>query len=182
MYTFTRIKAHRKCDITGWYLKISDYDLLLKINGHAARALFLKFGKDPHLFDKNGIPKTTSSLMLDPIALASKWLSSATNGLNNFGVIYVNRNNGIVCGDHLEIIEQFVGDKIEFPACEKDDVRIVISKWGGCKHFYLSSDKISIFSGEKYNTFDDVMTEALKYAHPFNITQNKDFKYSTDGD
>jgi hypothetical protein len=171
-YTFVRIKTHP--NLTGWYLAIRSADVGLTMDMHksAATAMFLKFFKNPHVFDQKTLePKYEGYEAYHPLKLAAGWLNTAFKGLAKFGVIYMNSAHGLWFGENVEIVETRESEKLVFPKSGIDDaMKITISKWALAEHYYLSASNNQVFSQPKFNTYEEAITEARKFAHDENIT------------
>ncbi len=187
-YTFVRIKVHPKCDLTGWYLAIrsADIDLTMDMHKSAAISMFHKFFLNPHVFDPKTLePKYEGYEHYHPVKLAAGWLNTALKGLMAHGVIYMNTAHGLLFGETVEILDTRESEKLEYPAADNnDDVKITITSWERGQHFYLVASSNQVFSRHKFDTLDEAMTEAKRYAHEKNITYKlgDGHFYKTEGD
>lgn len=184
-YTFARIKAHPYSDESGWCLQITKeaVHLTQAMHKRVATALFLKFFKDPHLFE-DGKPRREDSPFYHPIKLAAGWLDTAMRGLREHGVIYVNRATGMVFGDSVQVLELRQSEKLEFPVGEnhKEGVTIRMTRWGAGTHYYLTASNNQIFSKPKFDSYEEAMVEARKYAFERNIQFNDVYENYHEGD
>lgn len=173
-YKFTRLKLHPKVELSDWLLEINNLDRFMDMHQSATLATFKRFGLNPHLADK---PE------YNPIKLASGWATTAMKGLTDHGVVYMNRNHGLFFGK-IEILEERTSEKFEFPDGDnhKEGVRITISRYGGCQHYYLNSNVNRAFSQPKFNTPEEAIAEAKQHAFANNIEFSADYAYAKDGD
>lgn len=184
-FRFARVKVHPKLDLSGWYLVLDDYESLMEMHRSACGSLFMKFHRDPHLFDqKTWRPVSDQAQFYNPVKLGAGWLNSAQMGMLRHGVIYMNRQHGMLYGDNVEIIENRESEKLVFPDNDdhKDGVRIVVSKWGNGQHYYLNANQTIAFSQPKFDTAEEALAEARVYAFEANIKIDETRHYSRDGD
>lgn len=189
VYRFARIKVHPKLDLSGWYLVIekANIDLMFDMHRSAACSTFMRFHRDPHLYNqKTWQPVSDHAEFFNPVKLSAGWLSSIERAMRDFGVAYMNRNHGLLYGT-VQVLETRDLDKLEFPKDEdeqhKDGVTITISRWGCGTHYYLSGNKQQVFSQPKFDTYDEAMVEARKHAFEKNITfKPTEFMYAREGD
>jgi hypothetical protein len=173
-YTFVRLKVHPKLDLTDWYLAIpaSAFDLTMAMHKSVAASMFNRFFLNPHVFDQTTAePKYEGYEAYHPLKLAAGWLTTAFKGLGKFGVIYMNSAHGLWFGENVEIVETMESEKLAFPKSSiHDAMKITISKWALAEHYYLSASNNQVFSHPKFNTYEEAITEARKFAHDENIT------------
>lgn len=185
-YTFVRIKVHPKCDLTGWYLAIpaSAIDLQMNMHKSATWAMFHKFFMNPHVFDQQGMPKHEGYEHYHPVKLAAGWITTALRGLAAHGVVYMNRDHGLLFGENVEILESRESEALEFPVLDTiDGIKITISRWASGEHYYLTASNSQVFSQPKFDSYDEAVAEARKYAHEMNITfKPADHLYIREGD
>lgn len=187
-YTFARIKVHPKLDLTAWYLVIRRemVDLTMDMHRSASISMFLKFHRDPHLFNqKTWQPVSDQAQFFNPVKLASGWLQTAMKGLGQFGVVYMGTAHGLIFGEKVDIVETREGQSFDdWPKDDpRDDVKITISIWAGGEHYYLSASNNQVFAQPKFDTYGEALAEARKYAHPHNIELSRGgYIYKTEGD
>lgn len=186
-YRFALLKVHPRLELTGWYLVVNDMDTVMEIHRSAAQSMFLKFGRDPHLYNQQtGAPVCRHRAdLFNPVKLSAGWLTTAEKAMSQYGVIYVNYNHGIFFGKNVEILEERESNELRFPIEEsqKDGVWITISRFGGGNHYYLrASAGAPVFSQPKFNTEEEARTEALRHAHSAHIRVESARPYFRDGD
>lgn len=186
-YEFHRVRCHPKLDLSGWYLVITHdaQDLLEQVHRSVAQGMFMRFHTDPHLYNQKTWKPTEWGQFYNPVRLAAGWIQSALDGLYKHGMIYVNNCGGLMFGESHEVFETCIRDVLKFPdaADHKDGVKITISRYGGCPHYYLRSNKTMLFSQDKFDTFDAAMFEAKQYAFENNIEYSEsEFVYGREGD
>jgi hypothetical protein len=186
-YTFARIKVHPKLDLTAWYLVITRemVDLTMDMHKSAAISMFLKFHRDPHLFDqKTWQPTSDHSQFFNPVKLSAGWLQTAMKGLGQFGTIYMGTAHGLLFGEKVDVLETREGQSFDdWPKDDpKDGVTITITSWRGGDHFYLSASNNQVFAKPKFDTLDEAMAEARKYAFEKNISYKPNYRSFVEGD
>jgi len=186
-YNFARIKTHPKLDLSGWYLVIrkEDVGLTMEMHKSAATTMFLKFFRDPHLFDQKGAPRNENGTLFNPIKLAAGWIESALKGLARHGVIYMNHCHGMLFSESVDVLETRHSETRVFPKGDdhKEGVKITVSRWAAGEHYYLSASNNRIFSKPKYDTYEEAMAEARLYAFAGNISfKPADHLYTREGD
>lgn len=165
----------------GWWLLVETPELFATIQKSVTAGLFLKFLHNPHF--EQCYPGQSAT------ALAAKWTQMAEKYFGFYKKIIVNQNGGmvgLVGVDKLDIVEVFETETLAYPENKIASRRITISRWYGGQHWYLQCAEKVIFSAEKFNTFDDAMREARKYALEERIhvadSYEYDQFYTRDGD
>lgn len=187
-YHFARIKVHPKLDLTAWYLVIRKEAVNLTMDMHksAATSMFLRFFRDPHLFDqKTWKAKNAYGEFFNPVKLSAGWLQTALNGLSQFGVVYMGTAHGLLFGERVEIVEERTSEKLEFPKGDehKEGVKITISRWAAGEHYYLNASNNQVFAQPKFDTYEEALAEARKHAFEGNIAfKPGDYQYKNEGD
>lgn len=184
VFRFVLLKVHPRCDVTGWYLAIDDIDLLMRMHKSAATSAFMRHHSDPHLYDqKTWEPRNTLADILNPIRISAGWLQTAHRGLFEHGTIYMNRAHGLLFGSVHVLDERTLGT-LHFPVEEndKDGVEIAISRWGSGKHYYLNANNGQVFSSNKFDTAEEAVTEAKRFAHAGNVRFSDKRVYEREGD
>jgi hypothetical protein len=183
-YTFALIKAHPQGE-AGWCLAIPKdaFELSMEMHGRVIKQMALKFFKDPHLFN-DGEPRREDSPFYHPIKLAAGWMNTCLRGLTEYGIVYMNRATGLVFGDAITVLETRESATLEFPKSDnKDGVKITISRWAAGLHYYLSANTNQVFKELKFDSYDEAMAEARKYAHDDSISfKPGDHIYAREGD
>ncbi len=187
-YRFVKIKVHPRIpDLFGWYLVITkdDINLFFDTHRHTAQSMFMKFHRDPHLYDqKTWKPVGDMADFYNPVRLSAGWLETAEKAMGQYGVIYVNPAGGMIYGT-VEIVDEIENERLVFPTPPDPDLLITISRWGDGRHFYLSSKQRPVLSEQnKFNTIKEAHDEACRHALPANITvkDTGKFTYTREGD
>lgn len=186
-YHFVKLKCHPKIpDLFGWYLAITqpEIDLFMKCHRSAVGTLFMKFHNDPHLFDQKTFRATSEhSHFFNPVKLGAGWLMTAQKAIFEHGIVYMNKCHGLTFGK-VEIVEELVLNELRFPLNdeEKKDTIITVSRWGSGTHYYLRANNGQVFSQPKFDTMDEALVEARKFALEKNIRVKENFSYARDGD
>lgn len=180
---FAYAKTHPLVD-PDWLVVIDTPDLLFEFHKRVTVRLALKYGADPHLFDERGHPKNHCALIMSPVNLGSKWLSSAERFYQEHGKVYMNRAGGLCPSPH---VLKYV-DSAFWPASHPMEGEVVyISKYPNGNHYYLRSTTDRIFPVEKCHSYAEAVDMATKFAPGAEVRQSKAYgqtpvKYLLEGD
>jgi len=163
-FVFLKIRPSASSKATEWVVLVekNDIDLITVLRNALAAKLFLKFKKDPHLYE-NEVPQNLMSVLYSPTRLIDGWSDTMDRLLNNDNAVYINVNGGIVPKDRsVKVVLREEKDEFAFPVTYEDEI-IRVSCWKNGKHWYLSSNKDRIFVPEKFDTIAEATMESKKY-------------------
>lgn len=158
MYRFHRCQSHPDFpNLIGWYLELRPDDLatFMVLHEHVTRALYVRYGMDPHLKDNPHY---------NPLILASGWVESVEKFREEGVTLEINCHGGMWTLDGLIILATVEQEELQWPDHFDDEV-ITISKWPDAKHYYLCSNKNRIFVPDKFNQYEDAEQAALLYTN-----------------
>lgn len=178
-FTFARLRS------MGWYLVItaSDYSLMNTVHKSCTVTAAKRYWNDPHMVDiTTGQPKNSLAEMYHPVKLAGGWIQTVEKGLQKFGTVYVNKQHGLWFGSDVDILDTYTCTQLKFPDDKIKDLKIVISRYPGGAHWYLTPSDGSIFQYHKFNALGYALEEAQKHCLNRNITVDENIKQSISGD
>lgn len=168
-----------------YYRIVESLDELLSINERFAQFYYRNFFSDPHNIkdvakEELGIVHFRHPLNLLPkryFTLFNQWQSGAKIALNKVGGWMTIDNN---CKIISEVESK---DWPDFIKPEKTPW-IQIRKWPLGNHYYLICRKPLLLSQEKYNTYEEALTEAKKHTTEDRIQYKEAeiFNYPSSGD
>lgn len=161
MYTFVQMKCHPKIrHLKVWCLKIlaAEMDIFASIHTSVATHIFLRFGKDPHLFYQDmGEAREEESRFCTPLHLAGLWGETVERVLQEFGYVLINESGGLFPPRKplrpLATVHQKECVWPDSYTKKYADELITILRWQDGKHYYLKSNRGRIFLPDKHNSF-----------------------------
>ena len=157
-YEFVRCAPDSRFpDSQCWYLQLptDDQALFERVHGAMAKALYDRYGKDPHFDDTTpfgpiGLPK-----------LGGLWAQGFELLASVQEIVYVNSMFGFLPGLPKDIMAHETRPKLEWPTEVKG--YITISRWPRRPHWYLSTRDGRTFDPPKHNTLEFAKRHALKF-------------------
>lgn len=153
-YTFYRcIPEKRFPNEQCWYVELlpGDVGLLAELNRAIAYFYLMKF----------------TSGVVSPRFLLEQWMCQVEKFLLDRNAILVNCRGGILLKSSVIILAKTTNTKLIWPEYFPDE-EIIISRWSGGTHWYLSSTKERLFADNKFDTIEEASDTALMY-----VTQDK---------
>lgn len=144
-----------------------------------------KYFSDPHKINSRKVPRNIESLILHPINISYEFIKNILFYLREGKTIYINRNGGYCSDDGFKILEEIEKDELIFPNIYDKHIseKIIISRFVGCKHYYLRSTERMVLEQLKYDSLRQAKEAALKYTTEANIIIKDDvFVYQKQGD
>lgn len=213
-YKFVYVSLNKVPSIKGWYLIIEPDENIIKnicirtgsvleeVSDKWIQSYSQRYFGDKHTnmddalnrveYDEKRYGKVSDgaltslffSTISHPLVLDGMKRNNILKHLSNGRTILINRNGGYSFLEGYTVLCEEIRDEMIFP---KDDAiieKIFISRYPGCKHYYLSSSVGGrIFNNNAFFTKSSAREEALNYVDEKNIIEREDtFMYTRIGD
>lgn len=212
MYKFVYVSLDKVPSVRGWYLLIEPLDnigismeeigLYVPKSGSVLeesldkwlQSYAQRYFSDKHMNIEHALKRSDNdngkhaniffSTISHPCVLDGIKRANIIKHLSQGRTILINSNGGYSFLDGYTILETVIKDEMIFPKNENVTERIIISRYPGCKHYYLSSNIGGrIFNNNAFFTKKMAREEALKYTDENNIIEREDtFMYTRSGD
>lgn len=206
-YTFVLAALKKLPNVRDWKLVITPEDnidstvgipepdgVFQKANDNMIDAYSRRYFSDGHMNLESALKRSDSdsgkylnvfhSMITHPLILDGRTREAQLDMLRKGHTLYMNRNGGWSTSEAYDIVETRVLDKMIFPKEDECAERIIISRYPGCKHYYLSSTVPSrIFDENRYMSQSSAIKAAEEYVPRDRITVKEDtFSYARQGD
>lgn len=206
MYTFVLASLDKCPNLKQWMLVITPEDnmigstgipkndsVLQTANDKAIDSYARRYFSDPHMNIEKALARTDSdgkdtnvffSVVCHPLVLDGQKREAMAKFLSQGRTIFINRNGGYSFAEGYTVLEQRVLDTMMFPPADEVVERITVSRYPGCKHYYLSSNMIGrIFAENQFWKKQTAVDAAKQYVDEDHITVKEDsFAYMQNGD
>lgn len=205
MYTFALVSLNKCPNVKGWMLVITSEENLVagigiakpdsvleQANNKSLQSYAERYFADPHMNLEAALKRTDSdgkdtniffSMVCHPLVMGGQKREQMAKFLSQGRTIYINRNGGYSFADCYTVLETRILDTMMFPAEDSLVERIIVSRYPGCKHYYLSSNLIGrIFADNAFWKKDTAIEAALEYVDKDHLTVKEDsFAYMNNG-
>lgn len=200
-YKFVYVSLERCPSIKEWKLLIDPEDQIIgivpkigsvleEVLDNSIKSYSMAYFSDPHInleqILKRGSEGTSLffSIISHPLILDGQKRENICRKLAEGKSILIARNGSYSFLEGYIILDTFYSDLLVYPKENDSKEKIIISRYPGCKHYYLSSNlRGRIFSNNQFYDKSEAFKEACKYVTKNCITIKEDsFAYLTTGD
>ena len=206
MYKFVYVSINRCPSAKEWKLMITPEDnligntgivrpdsILQEANDKAIDSYARRYFSDAHMNLENALKRKDDdsgkptnvffAVTCHPLVLDGQKREQMAKFLQRGDTILLNRNGGYCFLKDHTILEQRELDTMMFPPADTTEERITVSRYPGCKHYYLSSNMIGrIFANNQFWKQETAIEAARQYVPEDRITVKEDsFAYMQNG-